>query len=110
MRDAIIRQAYAASASMSSVYRPPLLAYTFRHSTSLDTIVPEGLLASLRPPDREPPRLATLTPEQAAVIVAFLDRLAFRDDTRRYQEDAMQILDEWWLPNARYRIHPDPQT
>jgi hypothetical protein len=88
-------------------YLPHLIAYTFRHITSLNTMAPEGLLHSLRPPDREPARLATLTPEQEAVIVAFLEQLAFSDDTRLYQEDAMQILDEWWLPNARYRTRPD---
>jgi hypothetical protein len=87
-------------------YIPHLIAYTFRHITSLNTMAPEGLLYSLRPPDREPPRLATLTPEQEAVIVAFLEELAFSDDTRLYQEDAMQILDEWWLPNAQYRNRP----
>jgi hypothetical protein len=88
-------------------YLPHLIDYTFRHITSLNTMAPEGLLSSLRPPDREPPRLATLTPEQETVIVAFLEALAFSDDTRLYQEDAMQILDEWWLPNARYRNRPD---
>ena len=88
-------------------YLPHLIAYTFRHITSLNTMAPEGLFYSLRPPDREPPRLATLTPEQEAVIVAFLEELAFSDDTGLYQEDAMQILDEWWLPNARYRDRPD---
>jgi hypothetical protein len=88
-------------------YLPHLIAYTFRHITSLTTMVPEGLLSSLRPPDREPARLATLTPEQETVIVAFLEELAFSDDTRLYHEQAMQILDEWWLPNARYRKHAD---
>ena len=73
-------------------------------------MAPEGLLYSLRPPDRQPPRLATLTPEQEAVIVAFLEALAFSDDTRLYQEDAMQILDEWWLPNARYRNSPEQSS
>ena len=91
-------------------YLPHLIAYTFRHITSLNTMAPEGLLYSLRPPDRQPPRLATLTPEQEAVIVAFLEALAFSDDTRLYQEDAMQILDEWWLPNARYRNSPDQRS
>jgi hypothetical protein len=84
-------------------YVAHLIAYTFRHITSLNTMAPEGLLYALRPPDREPPRLATLTLEQEAVIVAFLEQLAFSDDTRLYREDAMQILDEWWLPNALYR-------
>ena len=87
-------------------YLPHLIAYTFQHITSLNTMAPEGLLYALRPPDREPPRLATLTAKQEAVIVAFLEELAFSDDTRLYHEDAMQILDEWWLPNAHYRTRP----
>ncbi len=91
-------------------YLPHLIAYTFRHITSLNTMAPEGLLYALRPPDREPARLATLTPEQEAVIVAFLEELAFSDDTRLYHEDAMQILDEWWLPNAHYRTRPDQSS
>ena len=91
-------------------YLPHLIAYTFRHIALLNTMAPEGLLYSLRPPDREPPRLATLTPEQEAVIVAFLEELAFSDDTQLYQNDAMQILDEWWLPNARYRNSPDQRS
>jgi hypothetical protein len=70
-------------------------------------MAPEGLLYTLRPPDRDPPRLATLTPEQEAVVVAFLEVLAFSDDAQLYHDDAMQILDEWWLPNARYRNRPD---
>ena len=70
-------------------------------------MAPEGLLYALRPPDREPPRLATLTLEQETVIVASLEELAFSDDTRLYHEDAMQILDEWRLPNAHDRTHHD---
>lgn len=41
------------------------------------------------------------------MIVAFLEELAFNDDTRVYQEDALLILEEWWLPNARYRPRPN---
>ena len=69
-------------------------------------MAPEGLLYSLRPPDRDPPRLASLTPEQKAAIVAFLEALAFDDNAAYYQADALQILEEWWLPNARYRNRP----
>jgi hypothetical protein len=89
-------------------YLPQLIDYTFRHINSPTTMAPEGLLNSLRPPDREPPRLTTLTPEQEAVIVAFLEELAFNDETRAHQEDALLILEEWWLPNARYRPRRDP--
>ncbi|HEX2656448.1 MAG TPA: DUF6714 family protein, partial [Xanthobacteraceae bacterium] len=56
-------------------YLPQLIAYTFRHIDDPNTMAPEGLHHSLRPPDRDPPRLATLTPEQEAVIVAFLEVL-----------------------------------
>jgi hypothetical protein len=88
-------------------YLPRLIAYTFRHLHAPVTMATDGLLFSLRPPDHEPPRLATLTPEQEAVIVAFLEELAFRDDNHAYEEDALLILEEWWLPNARYRNRPD---
>jgi hypothetical protein len=91
-------------------YLPRLIDYTFRHITDPNTMAPEGLLFSLRPPDREPARLATLSSEQEAVIVAFLEELAFSADAGYYQEDAMQILDEWWLPNARYRNRPAADT
>jgi hypothetical protein len=89
-------------------YLPQLIDYTFRHVGDPNTMAPEGLLYSLRPPDREPPRLASLTVDQEAVIVAFLEELAFSDDAGYYQEDAMQVLDEWWLPNALYRNRPSP--
>jgi hypothetical protein len=87
-------------------YLPQLIAYTFRHLADPTTMATEGLLFSLRPPDRDPPRLATLTTEQEAVIVAFLEALALGDDAKEYQADALQILEEWWLPNARYRDQP----
>jgi hypothetical protein len=90
-------------------YLPQLIAYTFRHLADPTTMAPEGLLFSLRPPDREPPRLATLSHQQEAVIVAFLENLAFSDDAGYYQEDALQILEEWWLPNALYRNRPSQE-
>jgi hypothetical protein len=62
----------------------------------------EGLLHSLRPPDREPPRLASLTAEQEAVIVALLEEVAFSEDSAN-SDFAMQVLEEWWIPNALYR-------
>lgn len=88
-------------------YLPRLIDYTLRHLEDSTAMVVEGLLFSLRPPDREPPRLATLTPTQETVITAFLENLAFSEDARAYQEDALLILEEWWLPNARYRPGPE---
>ena len=59
-----------------------------------------ALLASLRPPDREPPRLATLTTEQECVIVDLLDVLAFGEGSD-WQDEAMALLDEdHWSPEA----------
>ena len=66
------------------------------------TMAIDALMWALRPPDRDPPRLASLTAEQEAVIVAVLDELAFAPDSV-YQADAMQVLEEWWIPNALYR-------
>lgn len=87
-------------------YLPQLIDYAVRHPDDPRMAV-EGLLHNLRPPDREPPRLGSLDPEQEAVIVDFLEALAFADDSP-LAEFAMQILDEWWLPGARYR--PGPGT
>lgn len=82
-------------------YLPHLIAYTFRHMDDPEMAV-EGLLHNLRPPDREPPRLASLTAEQEAVIVAFLEEVAFSDDSAN-RDFAMQVLEEWWIPDALYR-------
>lgn len=82
-------------------YLPHLIDYTFRHMDDPRMAV-EGLLHNLRPPDREPPRLASLTAEQEAVIVAFLEELAFSEDSAN-RDFAMQVLEEWWVPDALYR-------
>jgi hypothetical protein len=56
-----------------------------------------ALLGSLRPPDRDPPRLATLTTAQERVIVALLDVLAFEEDSD-WQDEAMELLEDYWAP------------
>lgn len=84
-------------------YLPHLIAYTFRHMDDPKMAV-EGLLYSLRPPDREPPRLASLTAEQEAVILQFLEEVAFSEDSV-HRDSAIQVLEEWWIPNALYRKH-----
>ncbi len=89
-------------------YLPRLLDYALRQPRDSRTMAIEGVLSSLRPPDREPPRLATLTAEQEAVIVAFLEHLAFSDDAIPERDLALQVLEEWWLPNARYRRRAEP--
>jgi len=82
-------------------YLPHLIAYTFRHMDDSEMAV-EGLLHNLRPPDREPPRLATLSAEQEAVIAAFLEEVAFSEDSAN-RDFAMQVLEEWWIPDALFR-------
>lgn len=82
-------------------YLPRLIDYSLRHMDDPKLAV-EGLLHSLRPPDRDPPRLASLTAEQEAVIVAFLEEVAFSEDSAN-RDFAMQVLEEWWLPDALYR-------
>lgn len=82
-------------------YLPRLIDYSLRHMDDPRMAV-EGLLHSLRPPDRDPPRLASLTADQEAVIVAFLEEVAFSEDSAN-RDFAMQVLEEWWLPDALYR-------
>lgn len=87
-------------------YLPRLISYALRHPDDPAMAV-EALIRSLRPPDRYPPRLATLTAEQEAVVVAFLETLALGDSPGPIQGDAQQALEEWWLPGARHRPRPE---
>ncbi len=87
-------------------YLPFLIDYSLRHATAEappeSSLVVEGTLSSLRPPDREPPRLSVLKAEQELVIIKFLDILAF-DERSDYQDYGMQVLEEYWIPGALYR-------
>ena len=82
-------------------YLPYLIDYAYRHIQH-GSLVVDALIGSLRPPDRDPPRLRSLTPEQEAVVVELLDVLAFTDDSA-HQDLAQQALQEWWAPGALYR-------
>jgi hypothetical protein len=82
-------------------YLPHLIEYSLRHMDDPKMAV-EGLLHNLRPPDREPPRLASLTAEQESVIVSFLEQVAFSEDSAN-KEFAMQVMEEWWIPDALFR-------
>lgn len=66
-------------------------------------MVIEALLRSLSPPDRYPPRLATLTPDQESIVREFLEQAALGDAIPHLQDEARQALEEWWLPNPRCR-------
>ena len=83
-------------------YLPTLIGYAFRRPDD-PAMVTEALVRSLRPPDRYPPRLASLTREQEDVIRSFLEQAAMTDTLSHVQDDAQQALDEWWLPHARSR-------
>jgi hypothetical protein len=61
-----------------------------------------GLLFSLRPPDREPSRFGSLSPEQEATVSQFLDVLAF-DPLSQWVEEAITALEEYWAPGAIHR-------
>jgi hypothetical protein len=87
-------------------YLPRLISYAFRRPDDPAMAV-EALIRSLRPPDRYPPRLATLTAEQEAVVVAFLETLGLGDEGSHLQDDARMALEEWWLPGARHRLRPE---
>jgi hypothetical protein len=82
-------------------YLPHLIGYAVRRFGQF-TDVGVALLNSLRPPDREPPRLASLTPDQERVVTAFLELLAFSESSA-HQAFACQVLEEWWIPGALYR-------
>jgi hypothetical protein len=82
-------------------YLPHLIDYAVRHFGQF-TDVCDALLHSLRPPDREPPCLASLTSEQERAVTAFLELLAFSESSAHHAF-ACQVLEEWWIPGALYR-------
>jgi hypothetical protein len=83
-------------------YLPRLIEYSLSHPEDA-AMVAEALVRSLRPPDRYPPRLASLTGEQEQVVTRFLEAVALDSRVPGLEEDAQQALEEWWLPNPRNR-------
>lgn len=83
-------------------YLPRLIDYAVRHPND-PAMVAEALVRSLRPPDRYPPRLTTLTPDQESVVQSFLEQVALGDAIPHLRAEAQQALEEWWLPDARCR-------
>ena len=81
---------------------PALISYAFERMHQPGDLAIEALLWSLRPPDREPARLGSLSPEQEAVVVSFLEVLAF-EERSAYNDFATQVLEEYWVPGALYR-------
>jgi hypothetical protein len=84
-------------------YLPPLVDYAYRHWQECSSMVVNGLLHSLRPPDRDPPRLESLSAEQEAAMQEFLEDIVLGGPTAHDRDFASRILEEWWLPNSLYR-------
>lgn len=77
-------------------YLPFMMEYALRH-IGRPSEVTDALLTSLRPPDRQPPRLATLSKAQETVVLRFLDVLAYSPESASIDLAAM-VLAEWWTP------------
>lgn len=84
-------------------YLPFMMAYALRR-LDRPSDVTDALLTSLRPPDRVPPRLASLTKPQETMVLRCLDVLAYGAQSA-HVDLATQVLSEWWTPDA---IRPDP--
>lgn len=87
-------------------YLPRLIEYALQHPDD-PAMVAEALVRSMRPPDRYPPRLGSLSAVQETAVCAFLELVALGDGSPHLREDAQQALEEWWLPNPRRRPTPD---
>jgi hypothetical protein len=87
-------------------YLPRLIHHVFRRPDEPTGLVVQAVVKSLCAPDREPPRLATLTANQEPVIVAFLEEIAVDPQYENNADDARQALLEWWVPDARHRPTP----
>jgi hypothetical protein len=83
-------------------YLPRLIDYTLRRPDDPAMVV-EALVRSLRPPDRYPPRLASLSADQESVVTALLQHVARHGDHGELAEEAQQALAEWWGPSPRSR-------
>ena len=79
-------------------YLPFMMAYALRHIDEPGDVT-DALLTSFRPPDRDPPRLGSLSKAQETVVLRFLDALAHSDDSASRDLAAM-VLSEWWTPGA----------
>src|SRR4029450_8484787 len=70
-------------------YLPRLIDCAFRHPDD-PAMVTEALVRSLRPPDRYPPRLATLNTDQEDVVRMFLEQVALGDLIPNGQAEARE--------------------
>lgn len=83
-------------------YVPILIEFTIKNYVSSSSMVIDSFISSLRPPDRVPPRFGALNEKQEIIIIEFLDKLAF-DEQSNWKKEAMLALEEYWAPGALYR-------
>ena len=88
-------------------YLPRFIEYALAHPDDPAMVV-EAVVRSLRPPDRVPTRLTTLSSDQEAVVTRFLEALALGDGADGPGEEARTALEEWWLPGAYLRAQSAP--
>jgi hypothetical protein len=84
-------------------YLPFMMEYALRHLAESNDVA-DAVLTSLRPPERNPPRLGSLSKAQETAVLRFLDVLAHNADSASMDLAAV-VLSEWWTPGA---IAPDP--
>lgn len=83
-------------------YLPHYLVHSIHNISDPSSTAVDFFFASLRPPDRDPPRFGALSKEEEAAVVAVLDQLAFSDESA-WREQAMIALEEYWGAGATYR-------
>jgi hypothetical protein len=83
-------------------YLPILINYSVKNKADKGAMVIDSFLASLRPPDRKPARLGSLSKDEEKVILELLDHLAF-DENSGWNDVALMLLEEYWGPGALYR-------
>ena len=79
-------------------YLPFMMEYALRHLAEASDVT-DALLTSLRPPERTPPRLGSLTKVQETAVLRFLDVMAHSADSASVDLAAV-VLSEWWTPGA----------
>ena len=77
-------------------YLPFMMEYALRHLDEPSDVT-DALLTSFRPPDRNPPRLGSLTKAQETVVLRFLDAMAHSAGSASLDLAAI-VLSEWWTP------------
>ena len=79
-------------------YLPFMMSYALRHVTESSDVT-DALLTSLRPPERTPPRLGSLSKAQETAVLRFLDVMAYSEESAS-MDLATLVLSEWWTPGA----------